>query len=139
MVATIRWCEDDDDSVSSWAAQVADSQPHGSAEDVYYSRRIDARARTDEEWIEIGWKATFLAGLVDTWTGLVRTGGYENIDGQLDQLFTDLGSMPSPTQRPGALSMWVGALINPLPKCAAAPCAVVVADWCRESAHVARV
>ena len=63
----------------------------------------------------MGEDAMALLGLVNTWIGLIREQGRETQEGQLDQVLEDLGPMPSPLQRPGALSMWVGALINPLP------------------------
>lgn len=101
-IATVLWSGDDDDSV-------------GIDDDLAYTRRTDARARSDEEWEAMGEDAMALLGLVNTWIGLIREQGREKQEGQLDQVLEDLGPMPSPLQRPGALSMWVGALINPLP------------------------
>lgn len=52
---------------------------------------------------------------VDIWLRLVQEGGHERTAGQVQAILEDLGPMPNPDQRPGALAMWVGALINPLP------------------------
>ena len=100
-VANVMWSEDDDDST-------------GLDDELAYTRRADARARTDEQWEALGEAAIGLLGLVNTWLGLVRD-GRERQEGQIDQVLEDLGPMPQPMQRPGALSLWVGALINPLP------------------------
>jgi hypothetical protein len=69
----------------------------------------------------MGEEAQELVGLVGVWMRLVREGGHERSEGQLQTVLEDLGAMPSPDQRPGALAMWVGALINPLPSLGVAP------------------
>jgi hypothetical protein len=50
-----------------------------------------------------------------TRAGLTREHGVARSGRRWGRILEDLGPMPSPLQRPGALSMWVGALINPLP------------------------
>jgi len=52
--------------------------------------------------------------LVEEWCRLVREKGFERFKGQVDGILDDLGPMPPP-QDPGKLSMWVAALVNPLP------------------------
>jgi hypothetical protein len=52
--------------------------------------------------------------LVTAWCNLVRAGGHEKQDGQLDAVLKDLGGMPD-ASLPGARAVWVAALINPLP------------------------
>jgi ATP-dependent protease La (LON) substrate-binding domain len=57
-------------------------------------------------------KARSVPDLVQEWIALARE--KERRFGQIDALLTDLGTMPTPEQ-PTDLSLWVGALINPLP------------------------
>lgn len=57
-------------------------------------------------------KAQSIPKLVDEWMSLARN--KEREQGQMDAILNDLGSMPAP-EEPTDLSLWVGALINPLP------------------------
>jgi len=87
----------------------------GLDEGLAFTRRADARRRTDAQWEELGVSAQELVTNVDIWLRLVQEGGHERTAGQVQAILEDLGPMPNPDQRPGALAMWVGALINPLP------------------------
>jgi hypothetical protein len=57
-------------------------------------------------------KAQLIPNLVSEWISLART--KEQKSGQMDSILSNLGSMPTPDE-PNDLSLWVGALINPLP------------------------
>jgi hypothetical protein len=57
-------------------------------------------------------KARSVPDLVQEWIALARE--KERRFGQIDALLNDLGTMPTP-EKPTDLSLWVGALINPLP------------------------
>lgn len=61
--------------------------------------------------------AAALAALVEEWKELVATGRWERFRGQLGRNLADLGPMPTATNMDGVVerSLWVGALINPLP------------------------
>ena len=61
--------------------------------------------------------AAALEPLVEEWKTMVGTGGWERFRGQLGRLLADLGPMPAATDLDGVVerSLWVGALINPLP------------------------
>jgi len=59
-------------------------------------------------------KSTSLEPMVDRWLHLVRTGGHERQEGQLDLVLGHLGPMP-PAKEVTARALWVAALINPLP------------------------
>jgi hypothetical protein len=61
-----------------------------------------------------------VTSLVNEWTGLVRTGGWERSLGQLDVLLSELGPTP-PLFEPEALGLWVAACVNPLPPLGVAP------------------
>ncbi len=61
--------------------------------------------------------AATLGALVEQWKELVATGRWERFRGQLGRSLADLGPMPAATDMDGVVerSLWVGALINPLP------------------------
>jgi hypothetical protein len=98
MWATVRWSDDDDDASEGLGLDV---------DGLAFSHRPDARARTPLEWEALGGAAEALAGRVDEWLRRVRAGGHERSEGQLARTLEQLGHMPSPTQRPDGLSMWV--------------------------------
>ena len=61
--------------------------------------------------------AATLGTLVEQWKELVSAGRWERFRGQLGRSLADLGPMPAATDMDGVVerSLWVGALINPLP------------------------
>ena len=61
--------------------------------------------------------AAALEPLVEEWKELVTTGRWERFRGQLGRSLADLGPMPAASDLDGVVerSLWVGALINPLP------------------------
>ena len=68
----------------------------------------------EEEQLALAIDSEALGPLVETWCHLVRSGGHEKQDGQLDAVIADLGPIPD-ASLPGTRAVWVGALINPLP------------------------
>ena len=67
--------------------------------------------------------AAQLPTLVKIWTSLVVDGGHERYQCQLTDVVDALGPMPDAEGDPGALAMWIGALINPHPSLGAEPIA----------------
>jgi hypothetical protein len=55
-----------------------------------------------------------LEGLVQEWETIVVDGGHERVKDHIKQVRNDLGKMP-PRSKPDQRSLWVAALINPLP------------------------
>lgn len=76
------------------------------------SPELEGEAEEDQLALAIDSEA--LGPLVEDWCHLVRSGGHEKQDGQLDAVLSDLGPMPQ-ASLPGARAVWVAALINPLP------------------------
>jgi hypothetical protein len=58
-------------------------------------------------------KARVLPDLIEEWVTLART--KERFPGQIDTLLQEIGPVPPPPEEPTNLSLYVGALINPLP------------------------
>ena len=58
-------------------------------------------------------KARVLPDLIQEWIELART--KERHSGQIDTLLQDIGTTPPPPEEPTNISLYVGALINPLP------------------------
>lgn len=58
--------------------------------------------------------ARYIEKLSDKWIELVQSTGRERFAGQVKQVLSDLGPMPS-ADEPNARALWLAGLINPLP------------------------
>ena len=67
---------------------------------------------------ELLWSA--MAPQVDLWLELVQACGLERQPGHLEGVLELLGPAPPPS-RPGALALWLAALLNPIPPLGVAP------------------
>ena len=64
------------------------------------------------------WSA--MAPQVEHWMELVVQSGHEKAPGHLEEVLSLLGPCPPPS-RPGALALWLAALLNPIPPLGVAP------------------
>lgn len=80
----------------------------------------DSPVQSPEERAMLDSVATQVAAQVGIWCDRVRSGGWERTNRQLDALLEDLGPLP-PLQDSEEFSMWVAALINPVPSLGVAP------------------
>mmetsp|Transcript_7210 Transcript_7210/g.17806 ORF Transcript_7210/g.17806 Transcript_7210/m.17806 type:complete len:155 (-) Transcript_7210:410-874(-) len=88
-------------------------------DDTYYTSEVEWVERDEGEAADVT-VGKELEPLVEQWMGLVRDGNHEREPGQLDEVLSDLGPMPSPSN-PEELALWIAALINPLPALGVAP------------------
>ena len=63
----------------------------------------------------VGTQAANLRELVVRWTELLTYGCHEAYENQLRVIVDGLGPLPDPRERPGAVALWVGSLINAQP------------------------
>lgn len=74
--------------------------------------------QTPSEHAQLMWSA--MRPQVDQWLDLVQSRGHERMPNHLSMVLESLGPCPSP-DRPGALGLWLAALINPIPPLGVAP------------------
>lgn len=80
----------------------------------------DTPAGNAEERAMLDSVAAQVAAQVGIWCDRIRSGGWERTHRQLDALLEDLGPLP-PLQQTEDFSLWVAALINPVPSLGVAP------------------
>ncbi|KAJ8601395.1 hypothetical protein CTAYLR_005005 [Chrysophaeum taylorii] len=74
----------------------------------------------DDDRERLATLASDVAAQVGVWCDRVRTGGWERTRHHLDGILDDLGPMP-PLADAENFSLWVGALVNPVPVLGVAP------------------
>lgn len=90
----------------------ASSPTRGSSAEARGEGGVNSDGHSEAEECEVLSEA--LAPLVEEWKTLVRDGGFERREGQLELIASHIGPMP-PAEEAARRAIWVASLINPIP------------------------